>query len=165
MADTTTREDVRYGRFGGDREVAVDEDRLPLYVISVAAELAGMHPQTLRTYEREGLITPARTEGGTRRYSRRDVEKLKFIRHLTQEEGLNLAGVRVVLQMGERLEGARRRIGELEDVVRALASRLEDDVAAAHKSHRFEIVPSPGQGVEVHPKLRRRPPRRPASNA
>ena len=128
------------------------EDRdAPVYVISVAAELADLHPQTLRAYEREGLLTPARTEGGTRRYSERDVERLRFIRTLTQDEGLNLAGVKVVLDLGEKLEGARQRIGELEEMVRVLAERIEDQP----RSDRFEIVKAPLSQVEVHP-LRRR---------
>jgi MerR family transcriptional regulator, heat shock protein HspR len=138
---------------------AGEDYETPVYVISVAAELADMHPQTLRSYEREGLIEPARTEGNTRRYSRRDVDKLKFIRRLTQEEGLNLAGVKAVLEMGDRLQRAHRRIGELEDMVRHLAARLQDDVEAAHKSHRFEVVPATGRDMEVHPRLRRRPPK------
>jgi len=128
-----------------------DDGDAPVYVISVAAELAELHPQTLRAYEREGLLTPARTEGGTRRYSRRDVERLRFIRTLTQDEGLNLAGVRVVLDLGEKLEGARRRIGELEEMVRVLAERIED----RPRGDRFEIVKAPPSGVEVHPRGRR----------
>ena len=130
----------------------VDEDQAaPVYVISVAAELADLHPQTLRAYEREGLLTPARTEGGTRRYSRRDVERLKLIKTLTTDEGLNLAGVRVVLELGEKLEGARRRVGELEDMVRVLADRLE----RRPESERFDVVKAPSREVEVH-QLRRR---------
>jgi MerR family transcriptional regulator/heat shock protein HspR len=131
----------------------------PVYVISIAAELADMHPQTLRAYERKGLIEPSRTEGNTRRYSRRDVDKLKFIQRLTQDEGLNLAGVRAVLEMGDKLDQARTRISELEEMVRHLASRLETDVEAAHKSHRFEIIPAPSRQMEVHPRHRRRPPK------
>ena len=134
----------------------------PVYVISVAAELANMHPQTLRAYERKGLLTPARTGGGTRRYSRRDVELLKFVQHLTQEEGLNLAGVRIVLQLGEQLEVARRRVNDLEDAVRSMAQRLKEDVDAAHASHRFEMVPSPARNVEPHPRYGRPTRRRPA---
>lgn len=130
----------------------VDDRDVPVYVISVAAELSELHPQTLRAYEREGLITPARTEGGTRRYSRRDVERLRFIRTLTQDEGLNLAGVKVVLEMGEKLEAARRRIGELEEMVRVLADRIEQRPAG----DRFEIVKAPGREMEIHPHLRRR---------
>lgn len=141
----------------------VEDYDAPVYVISIAAELADMHPQTLRAYERKGLIEPSRTEGNTRRYSRRDVDKLKFIQRLTQEEGLNIAGVRAVLEMGHKLDNARRRIGELEDMVRHLASRLETDVEAAHKSHRFEIIPAPGRQMEVHERLRRRPPKQNAS--
>ncbi|HSK23247.1 MAG TPA: helix-turn-helix transcriptional regulator [Egicoccus sp.] len=141
----------------GDRFRPTDDDDAPLYVISVAAELADLHPQTLRAYEREGLLQPARTEGGTRRYSRRDVERLRFIRTLTQDEGLNLAGVRVVLELGEKLEGARRRIGELEEMVRVLASRVEQKPSG----ERFEIVKAPARDVEVH-SLRRRTGQRPA---
>lgn len=130
---------------------ADDDIDTPLYVISVAAELAGLHPQTLRAYEREGLLTPARTEGGTRRFSRRDVERLRFIRTLTQDEGLNLAGVKVVLDLGEKLEASRRRVGELEEMVRVLAERVEE----RPPSDRYQIVKAPSSGVEVHP-LRRR---------
>ncbi len=137
---------------------ADDDLDTPLYVISVAAELAGLHPQTLRAYEREGLLTPARTEGGTRRFSRRDVERLRFIRTLTQDEGLNLAGVRVVLDLGEKLEASRRRVGELEEMVRVLAERVED----APPSDHYQIVKAPPSGVEVHP-LRRRTGERGAS--
>jgi MerR family transcriptional regulator, heat shock protein HspR len=130
-----------------------DDYDAPVYVISVAADLSDLHPQTLRAYEREGLLAPARTEGGTRRYSRRDVDRLRFIRTLTQDEGLNLAGVRVVLDMGERLEGARRRIGELEEMVRALADRIDQRPSG----DRYGIVKSPPPGqVEVHPRMRRR---------
>jgi len=135
-----------------------DDEDAPVYVISVAAELAGLHPQTLRAYEREGLLHPARTEGGTRRYSRRDVERLRFIRTLTQDEGLNLAGVRVVLDLGEKLEGARRRIGELEEMVRVLAARVDQRASG----DRFEIVKAPTRDVEVH-QLRRRTGQRPPS--
>jgi MerR family transcriptional regulator, heat shock protein HspR len=110
---------------GAERFELPDDEDAPVYVISVAAELADLHPQTLRAYEREGLLTPARTEGGTRRYSHRDVERLRLIKTLTTDEGLNLAGVRVVLELGEKLEGSRRRIGELEEMVRVLAERLE----------------------------------------
>lgn len=129
----------------------------PVYVISVAAELAGLHPQTLRAYEREGLLTPARTQGGTRRYSERDIERLRFIRTLTQDQGLNIAGVRVVLDLGEKLETSRRRVGELEEMVRVLADRLEASSPNAHS-----IVKSGPSTVEVHP-LRRRTGQRPAT--
>jgi MerR family transcriptional regulator, heat shock protein HspR len=138
------------GREDTPFRVADDLDN-PVYVISVAADLAELHPQTLRAYEREGLLTPARTEGGTRRYSRRDVERLRFIRTLTQDEGLNLAGVRVVLDLGEKLEASRRRVAELEEMVRVLADRLEPQ----EPSERFAIVKAPPSQVELH-SLRRR---------
>lgn len=128
----------------------------PVYVISVAAELAEMHPQTLRTYEREGLILPSRTAGNTRRYSPRDVDRLRFIRYLTQEEGLNLAGVRVVLSMGEQLERAKQRVTELEDMVRRLADRLQTEVAEAHASHEAPLVKAEPADVEAHPTRSRR---------
>ena len=142
------------GRGATDQEEFVgpgpDHD-LPTFVISVAAEMAELHPQTLRAYERDGLLSPFRTPGGTRRYSLRDVERLRLIRRLTQDEGLNLAGVRLVLEMGERLEQSRRRAGELEEMVRVLAERLEQRPSAS----RFEIVKAPATGVEVHRSSRR----------
>lgn len=133
----------------GGYELPDDYD-VPVYVISVAAELADLHPQTLRSYEREGLIEPHRTEGGTRHYSQRDVDRLRFIRHLTQEEGLNRAGVRLVLDLGEQLEQARNRIADLEEAVRRLAARVEGT------SDRHEIVKAPGRQVAPHRRPRRR---------
>lgn len=138
-------------RSSSERFRLEDDDDAPVYVISVAAELAGLHPQTLRAYEREGLLTPARTEGGTRRYSQRDVDRLKFVKTLTTDEGLNLAGVRVVLDLGEKLEGSRRRVTELEEMVRVLADRLD----ARPAGERFDLVKAPSREVEVH-QLRRR---------
>lgn len=126
-----------------------------VFVISVAAELADMHPQTLRSYEREGLIEPARTSGNTRRYSQRDIDRLRFIRHLTQEEGLNLAGVRVVLDLGEKLEQARQKNRELEEMVRTLADQIRG-TDTRQRGGRHDIVPVGAREVEVHPTLRRR---------
>jgi MerR family transcriptional regulator/heat shock protein HspR len=84
-----------------------------LYVISVAAELSGVHPQTLRMYERRGLLAPRRTSG-SRRYSERDIERLRMIQELTQAEGMNLAGVKRIMQMQRDLDRLRDRIRELE---------------------------------------------------
>jgi MerR family transcriptional regulator/heat shock protein HspR len=131
-------------------DLGPDHD-LPMFVISVAAEMSELHPQTLRAYERDGLLSPYRTPGGTRRYSMRDVERLRLIRRLTQDEGLNLAGVRLVLEMGERLEGSRRRIAELEEMVRVLAARLDQRPTG----NRFEIVKAPAAGMELHRSSRR----------
>src|SRR5207253_10052515 len=85
------------------------EDRA-VYIISVAAELAGVHPQTLRIYERKGLLAPARTAGNTRRYSDRDIARLRTIQRLTQGEGLNLAGVKMIVEMEDEVYQLRRRM-------------------------------------------------------
>lgn len=101
----------------GQSEKQPDKDR-PLYVISVAAELVDMHPQTLRLYERKGLIEPSRSAGKTRLYSQRDVEHLREIRRLTQELGVNLAGVEEIIRLRRRLDTLQDqmegRVGELQ---------------------------------------------------
>jgi len=94
-------------------EGAGERDERGVYIISVAAELAGMHPQTLRIYERKGLLRPARTAGNTRRYSERDIEMLRTIHQLTQEQGINLAGVKMIVQMEQQLDELRRTVEEL----------------------------------------------------
>ena len=104
-----------------------------LYVISVAAELAGVHPQTLRIYERKGLVDPARTGGGSRRYSDSDISQLKRIQELTNE-GLNLAGVKRVLELEAELERAQR---ELDDV----KSQASAAVDRTHRQYRRDLVP------------------------
>ena len=104
-----------------------------VYIISVAAELAGVHPQTLRTYERKGLLKPARTSGGTRRYSERDVQRVRLIQELTQGEGVNLAGVMRILQLqdevealSDQLDRTRQRIEQVRQEARqALAEALQ----------------------------------------
>lgn len=81
-----------------------------VYIISVAAELAGVHPQTLRMYERKGLLSPRRTAGNSRRYSQSDVDQLRRIQRLTQDEGVNLAGVRIIMELEEQLNEMRRQL-------------------------------------------------------
>ena len=105
----------------------------PRYMISVAADLVGMHPQTLRIYEQKGLVRPQRTAGNTRLYSDLDVERLRMIQRLTTEWGLNLAGVERVLQMEDELTRMRRRLERMELEMR----RALDDV---HKQYRRELV-------------------------
>lgn len=83
------------------------------YVISVAAELTGMHAQTLRTYDRMGLVSPARTPGGGRRYSQRDINRLRTIQRLSQEEGVNLAGIKTIIDLTERIETLEDENAEL----------------------------------------------------
>ena len=105
----------------------------PRYMISVAAELVGMHPQTLRLYEAKGLVRPSRTPGGTRLYSDRDVERLRLVQRLTTELGLNLAGVEQVLRLQDELSRAYARMERLERELRA-------EIAAVHRSYRRELV-------------------------
>ena len=103
------------------------------YMISIAAELAGLHPQTLRMYETRGLVRPARTPGGTRLYSESDVERLRLIQRLTTELGLNLAGVAHVLRLEDELRRVRARMEQLE-------RELRDEIQLTHKHYRREIV-------------------------
>ncbi|MBW3577335.1 MAG: MerR family transcriptional regulator [Actinobacteria bacterium] len=119
-----------------------------VYVISVAAELAGMHPQTLRAYERSGLVSPERSSGNVRRYSDADVERLHQIQDLTSQ-GLNLIGVKMVLELRGRLAAAQQRIARLESELERMADRLRDEVAAAHREHRHELVPVSRGAIEI----------------
>jgi MerR family transcriptional regulator/heat shock protein HspR len=111
-----------------------------LYVISVAAELAGVHPQTLRIYERKGLLAPARTTGRSRRYSDRDIALLRRIQDLTTE-GVSLAGVQRILALEDELSAARSRIADAEARLTALQREVEQRVEAAHRQYRRELVP------------------------
>jgi MerR family transcriptional regulator, heat shock protein HspR len=94
-----------------------DEDRA-VYIISVAAELAGVHPQTLRIYERKGLVAPKRTSGNTRRYSDRDIALLRQIQDLTQEGGINLAGVKMIIELQAKLDALRAETDQLQERLR-----------------------------------------------
>ena len=104
-----------------------------MYMISVAAELVGMHPQTLRIYETKGLVRPKRTPGGTRLYSEADVERLRIIQRLTTELGLNLAGVEAVLRLEDELERMRTRLDRMEREMRATIDQV-------HRQYRRELV-------------------------
>lgn len=115
-----------------------------VYVISVAAELAGMHPQTLRIYERKGLVDPARTAGGNRRYSEEDLNRLRRIAELT-ELGLNLAGVKMVLELEHEVHRLRRELADARD-------QAASAVAEAERRHKRELVPL-HQAVAVFGKL------------
>jgi MerR family transcriptional regulator/heat shock protein HspR len=108
-------------------------DDRPIYMISVAAELVGMHPQTLRIYETKGLVRPQRTPGGTRRYSEADVERLRIIGRLTSELGLNLAGVELVLRLEDELRKAHAQIERLQ-------AQLKAEVQKVHKEYRRDLV-------------------------
>jgi MerR family transcriptional regulator, heat shock protein HspR len=117
------------------------EDSGAVYVISVAAELAGVHPQTLRVYERKGLLQPERTSGNTRRYSAQDILRLRRIQELTQDEGVNLAGAKMVLRLEEQLDRMRREVTRMA----ARVQELEADVAREMRriaNQAGEIVPA-----------------------
>jgi MerR family transcriptional regulator, heat shock protein HspR len=108
-------------------------DDRPRYMISVAAELVGMHPQTLRIYESKGLVRPGRTPGGTRLYSERDLERVRAIQRLTTELGLNLAGVQRVLALEDEMQGLLSRVERLE-------RQMREEVERVHKQYRRDLV-------------------------
>jgi MerR family transcriptional regulator/heat shock protein HspR len=118
----------------------MDDDQRALYIISVAAELAGVHPQTLRIYERKGLIEPSRTEGRSRRYSDRDIALLQRIQELTNE-GVSLAGVRKILELEAELEEVQERVAALEAALAQARQDLETAVRDVHRSYRRDLVP------------------------
>src|SRR6266540_6656371 len=140
-----------------DRERRIDQER-GVFMISVAAELAGMHPQTLRMYEARGLITPKRSPKNTRLYSYEDVERLRRIQRMTAEEGLNLAGVESVLDLERQLERARSELGRMREHAEALERQMLDEIERVKRSFRAQIVPygaydapgiSPGKPIKI----------------
>lgn len=148
------RDDER-DRAGTEEHDALDTER-GVFMISVAAELAGMHPQTLRMYEQRGLITPKRSPRNTRLYSQGDVERLRRIQALTSDQGLNLAGVEAVLEMEERMERLERRLERMRKEARAMEERMEEEVERVRRSFRAELVPyeEPGKGLIPAPPRR-----------
>ena len=120
--------------------IEVSADR-GVFMISVAAELAEMHPQTLRMYEARGLIEPKRSPKGTRLYSQRDVDMLRRIQEMTTELGLNLAGVERVLELEQQLERATQRLKDLEARSAEMRAEMEREIEAVRRSFRAEIVP------------------------
>jgi MerR family transcriptional regulator/heat shock protein HspR len=117
----------------------MSETRRAVFVISVAAELAGMHPQTLRIYERKGLLEPYRTPGGTRRYSQEDIERLQLIQDLTSQ-GLNLEGVRRVIALQEENRILKRKVDRLRDRIEDLEDEMVRRLDEVHRSYRHDIV-------------------------
>ena len=120
-----------------------------VYMISVAAELAGMHPQTLRIYESRGLITPKRSPKNTRLYSDEDVQRLRRIQELTTELGMNLAGVERVFELEQELERTRRRLRNLERSAKRLREELEGEIDRVRRAAKAELVryEPPGQAL------------------
>ena len=123
------------------RVTASFDEKRGVFMISVAAELAEMHPQTLRMYEARGLIAPQRSPKNTRLYSYRDVERLRRIQRMTVQEGLNLAGVETVLELEAQLERTRAELGRMRERTAELEQRMIDEVERVKRSLRAEIVP------------------------
>src|SRR5215212_498028 len=112
-----------------------------VYMISVAAELAGMHPQTLRIYESRGLIQPKRSPKNTRLYSQEDVDRLRRIQELTSEMGMNLAGVEKVFELEQEIDRMRRRMRSLERQAQRVQRELETELDRVRRSLKYELVP------------------------
>ena len=127
--------------------MTTDERTHPRYMISVAADLVGMHPQTLRIYETKGLVRPKRTPGNTRLYSEADLERLRLIQRLTTELGLNLAGVETVLRLEDELARLQARMARLE-------RQLRDEVQRVHRQYRRELVLYTYPAKSTHPERR-----------
>lgn len=120
-----------------------DDKNKPVYMISVAAGLTGMHPQTLRIYERKKLVEPGRTAKSTRLYSRSDIERLQHIQQLTQAEGVNLAGVKIIMELQNRLEEIKKTVAQMEEELASAESRMREEIREATKKYRYELVPVP----------------------
>ncbi len=119
---------VMAGKRSDDRESA------RTFLISVAAELAGMHAQTLRTYDRLGLVIPQRSSGGGRRYSQRDVDLLREVQRLSQDEGVNLAGIKRIIELTNQVEALQSRLAEVVEELEQLRAKRSRDVAVVPKS-------------------------------
>ncbi|RLK60332.1 MULTISPECIES: heat shock protein transcriptional repressor HspR [Actinokineospora] len=117
-----------------------DEDT-PVFVISVAAQLSGLHAQTLRSYDRQGLVSPGRTSGGGRRYSIRDIALLREVQRLSQEAGVNLAGIKRIIELENEVDALRVRVAELTEELASAYAAAEQAAAAVHKSYRRDLVP------------------------
>jgi MerR family transcriptional regulator/heat shock protein HspR len=113
----------------------------PVFVISVAAELAGLHAQTLRSYDRLGLVSPGRSAGGGRRYSARDIALLREVQRLSQEEGVNLAGIKRIIELEQLVDELRARLDEMAQELLAARTTAEQVAASVHASYRRDLVP------------------------
>ncbi len=118
----------------------VKKDKRGLYMISVAAELAGMHPQTLRIYEQKKLICPGRSVGSTRLYSDEDIERLKAIQKLTRDFGINLAGVKMILELNVDLKELRKKLAEMGECFTEMQEEMECEIKEVRKKYKKEIV-------------------------
>ncbi len=132
-------------------------DDAPVFVISVAAQLAGMHPQTLRQYDRLGLVTPGRAGGGGRRYSARDVALLREVQRLSQEDGVNLAGIKRVIELENQVDALQERVAELQAELDQARQEAEQAHQRAVASLRHDLVPLRQNALVVWKPARRRP--------
>ena len=124
-------------------------DDAPVFVISVAATLAGMHPQTLRQYDRLGIVSPGRAAGRGRRYSTRDIVLLREVQRLSQEEGINLAGIKHILDLENQVAALRARVSELQAELEAAAAEMMRREQQVHASYRRDLVPVDRSSVVV----------------
>lgn len=140
----------------GRKKAEGDAERLDprrgVYMISVAAELAGMHPQTLRIYETRGLITPKRSRGNTRLYSQQDVDRLRRIQELTSEMGMNLAGVERVFALEREVERMTERMRRVQREAERMEREMRAEIQRVRRSFRFEMVPYEPPGKALVPK-------------
>ena len=125
----------------GSRSAYQLTEYTPVYVISVAAQLSGLHPQTLRQYDRLGLVSPDRTAGRGRRYSARDIEQLREVQRLSQEEGINLAGIKRIIELENQVAALQARVAELQGEVASAGLAATQREAAVHASYRRDLVP------------------------
>jgi MerR family transcriptional regulator/heat shock protein HspR len=117
-----------------------DED-MPVFVISVAAQLSGLHAQTLRSYDRLGLVSPGRTSGGGRRYSMRDIALLREVQRLSQSDGVNLAGIKRIIELENQVDALQARLAELTEELAGAYAAAQQAAAAVHASYRKDLVP------------------------
>ena len=133
--------------FGSSFQVS---EEAAVYVISVAAQLSGLHPQTLRQYDRLGLVSPTRTAGRGRRYSLRDIEQLREVQRLSQEHGVNLAGVKRILELENQVDALRARVAELQNELQEAHAEGRRAAAEVHATYRRDLVPvDQGQSLVV----------------
>ncbi|CAL9463027.1 heat shock protein transcriptional repressor HspR [Streptomyces xiamenensis] len=116
-------------------------DDTPVYVISVAAQLSGLHPQTLRQYDRLGLVCPDRTAGRGRRYSARDIQMLREVQRLSQDEGINLAGIKRIIELEHQVAVLRAQAAEMQQALEGAALAMRQREAQVHASYRRDLVP------------------------
>ncbi|KAB8161783.1 MerR family transcriptional regulator [Streptomyces sp. 3MP-14] len=130
--------DGRHGQSSNPYELT---DDTPVYVISVAAQLSGLHPQTLRQYDRLGLVSPDRAAGRGRRYSARDIQLLRQVQRLSQDEGINLAGIKRIIELENQVAALQARVVELQQAVEGAAVAMRQREAQVHASYRRDLVP------------------------